>query len=104
MTKPDTERFFRKDEKHINSYGKEVVEKDVIFFEFYKNQKLGDPVDLVCRASDEHFKRFSGAYKAFQESELVVEVIPEVVEEAVKELETLEEPKEEPVKKSRKKV
>mgnify|MGYP007100119918 CR=1 FL=1 len=100
--KPDIERFFRKDEKHINSYGKEVVEKDVIFFEFYKNQKLGDPVDLVCRASDEHFKRFPAAYKAFSESELVVEVIPEVVEEVQ---EVLPEPlAEEPVKKSRKKV
>lgn len=95
MTKPDVARFFLKDEKHTNSYGKEVIEKDVLFFEFYKNLKLGDPVDLVCRANDEHITRFPKEYAAFKTP--VVEVAPEVVEEAieevVKEPELLEEPK-----------
>ena len=105
MTKPDKERFFLKDEKHTNSYGKEVIEKDVLFFEFYKNLKLGDPIDLVCRASEDHIKRFPKAYEAFKTP--VVEVAPEVVEEAIKEPE-LPEPVQEfyepEVKKSRKKV
>ncbi len=100
--KADLVRFFLADQVHVNLAGKKVVEKDVLHFEFYKNQKLGEAVDLVCRANDEHIAKFPKEYAEFQNSKVV-----EVVAEPVKELEELpavevvEEVKEEPKKKKK---
>ena len=95
--KPDSVRFFLQDQEHVNLAGKKVVEKDVLHFQFYKNQKLGDAVDLVCRANDEHIAKFPAEYAKFLNPPV------EVVAEPVKELEELkEEVKEEEPKKKKK--